>query len=156
MTATKGLKMFGERAVAAMFKEYKQLDDMKVLRRARKIDLTIDNKRRALRAINLIKDKRCGKIKGRTCADGRPQRAYTPREELSSPTIALESLMATLLLDAHEERDVAIFDVPGEYLHAELPKDKFMLLKREGPFVDIMCEVNPEYEAVMFEGNKKV
>ena len=156
MTATKGLKMFGERAVAAMFKEYKQLDDMKVLRRARKIDLTIDNKRRALRAINLIKDKRCGKIKGRTCADGRPQRAYTPREEASSPTIALESLMATLLLDAHEERDVAIFDVPGEYLHAELPKDKFMLLKREGPFVDIMCEVNPEYEAVMFEGNKKV
>ena len=140
-----------------MFKEYKQLDDMKVFGRARKIDLTTDNKRRALQAINLIKEKHCGKIKGRTCADRRPQRAYTPREEASSPTTALEPLMATLLIDAREERDVAIFDVPGAYLHAELPKDKFVLLKLEGPFVDIMCEVNPEYkEDVMFEGNKKV
>ena len=46
MTATKGLKMFGERAVAAMFKEYKQLDDMQVFGRARKIDLRTNNKRR--------------------------------------------------------------------------------------------------------------
>ena len=121
--------------------------------------LTTYNKRRALRAINLIKEKRCGKIKGRTCADGRPQRAYTPREEASSPTISLESLMALLLIDAHEGRDVAIFDVPGAYVHAKLPDDKFvLLLKIEGPFVDIMCcEVNPEYkENVMFEGDKKV
>ena len=158
MTATKGLKMFGEGAVAAMFKEYKQLDNMKVFGgRAKSSDLTTDNKRRALRAINLIKEQRCRKIKGRTCADGRPQRAYTPREEASSPTIALESLMATLLIDTHEERDVAIFDVPGAYLHAKLPEDKFVLLQIEGPFVDIMCEVNPEYkEDVMFEGTKKV
>ena len=157
MTATKGLKMFGERAVAAMFKEYKQLDDMKVLGKINPESLSANDKRQALRAINLIKEKRCGKIKGRTCADGRPQRAYTQREDASSPTIFLESLMASLLIDAHEERDVAIFDVPGAYLHAELPPDKFVLLKIEGAFVDIMCDVNPEYlEDVRIENGKKV
>ena len=67
-----------------------------------------------------------------------------PQEEASSPTIALESLMATLLIDAHEERDVATFNIPEAYLHAKLLEDKFVLLKIEGPFVDIMCEVNPD------------
>ena len=32
--------------------------------------------------------------------------------------------MGTLLIDAHEDRDVAIFDVPGAYLQAEMPKEK--------------------------------
>ena len=140
-----------------MFKEYKQLDNMEVLGKVDPTTLTQEDKRKALRAINLIKEKRCGKIKGRTCADGRPQRAYVPREEASSPTIYLESLMASLLIDAHEERDVAIFDVPGAYLHAELPPEKFVLLKIEGAFVNIMCDVNPEYkEDIRFENGKQV
>ena len=105
--------------------------------------LTPEMKRKALRVINVIKKKRCGKIKGRTCADGSSQRKYVPREEASSPTIALESLMALLMINAHEERDVAIFDVPGAYLHADIG-GKFVLLKIEGEFVDIMCDVNPD------------
>ena len=31
MTANKGIQLLGEVAVAAMFKEYKQLDDLEVL-----------------------------------------------------------------------------------------------------------------------------
>ncbi len=31
MTATKGIKMFGEKAIAVMVKEYNQLNDMTVL-----------------------------------------------------------------------------------------------------------------------------
>ena len=34
--------------------------------------LKISQKKVSLRAINLIKEKRSGKLKGRTCADGRP------------------------------------------------------------------------------------
>ena len=65
--------------------------------------------------------------------------------------------MATLIIDAHEEREVAIFDVPGAYLHAHLPDGKFVLLKIEGQFVDIMCEVNPEFlPDVRYENGKKV
>jgi hypothetical protein len=74
-------------------------------------------------------------------ADGRLHRAIVPREEAKSPTIALESLMALLLINAHKERDVAIFDEPGAYLQADL--EKFAILKLEGEFVSIMCKVNP-------------
>jgi len=41
---------------------------------------------------------------------------------------------------------------PGAYLHADLPKHKFALLKLRGKFVDSMCDVNPEFRKhVRFE-----
>ena len=78
MTAAKGIKLFGERAIAAMFKEYNQLNDMGVFGIVNPDSLSVEQKKKALRAINLIKEKRCGRIKGRTVADGRPQRSYIP------------------------------------------------------------------------------
>ena len=145
MTATKGIKIFGERAVAAMVKEYQQLNDMMVIGRTNPDKLMSDDKRRALLAINLIKEKRCGRIKGRAVADGSTHRKFVPREEATSPTASLEAQMAALLIDVHKDRDVAIFDVLGAYLHADLPEGKFVLLKIEGQFIDIMCEVNREF-----------
>ena len=57
----------------------------------------------------------------------------------------MEALIATLVIGAKEKRDVTIFDVPGAYLHADMPKEKFVLLKLEDEFVRIMCDVNPNY-----------
>ena len=37
---------------------------------------------------------------------------------------------------------MVISDVPGAYLNAEMPEDRFILLNIEGKFLDIMCEVN--------------
>jgi len=157
MSAGKGIKLYGAKAIAAMFKEYKQLEAFKVLGRIHPDSLSHDQKRRALRAVNLIKLKRCGKMKGCTCADGSTERNYVPREEASSPTLYFEALMGILLINAFEECDTAIFDVPGAYLHARIPDDKFAILKIEGEFVDIMCEVNPEYkDDVRYENGKKV
>ena len=157
MTATEGIKIFQERAVAALIKEYKQLNDMCVLGVIDYDSLTAEQKAKALRAINLIKEKRDGKIKGRCCSDGSGQRKFVPREEASSSTMSVESLIALVTIFAFEKRDVAVFDVPGAYLHADLPDDKFALLKFEGQFVDIMVEVNPDFaESVRYEKGKKV
>ena len=62
-----------------------------------------------------------------------------------SPTLSLESLFTTLVIDAHEERNVATFDIPRAYLHADMPSDKNMILKLRGHFVDIMYDINGEY-----------
>ena len=53
-----------------------------------------------------------------------------------------ESLMVSLAIYAHGGRDIVVADVPGAYLHAELPTKKRLVLKLVGVFVDIMCEVN--------------
>ena len=51
-----------------------------------------------------LKEKRDGTIKGRGCADGRKQREYTNKEDASSPTVAIESVFLTSVIDAHEAR----------------------------------------------------
>lgn len=108
--------------------------------------LSNDQKRRALRAINLIKFKRCGKVKGQFCANGAPHQKFIPREEAKSPTVSTDGLFGMALIAAHEKRHVITFDVPGAYLHAGIPEGKFRILKLEGKYVDIMCSVNPEYK----------
>jgi len=91
------------------------------------------------------------------CADGSPQCGYIPREEATSATLSLDALLVSLVIDALEGRDVAIFDVPGAYLWADMPEEKEAILKLEGDFVDIMCDVNPEHiPNVRYENGKKV
>ena len=77
----------------------------------------------ALCAINLIKEKRCRKLKGSTREDGRPQRCYTTKEDVSSPTIYLEDIFTSIIIDAHEGIYVAIFDLPGAYLNDDTSKE---------------------------------
>jgi len=160
MSAKAGIKKFGERAVAALIKEFTQLDrgpmqGKPVVKGISADSLTSEERRAALEAVNLITEKRDGRIKGRTCADGSKQKRYLrDGEDYASPTVSLEALIATLVIDAYEERDVATFDVPGAYLHAEMDKDR-VFMKLRGQFVDIMCDVNPEYKQyVTTEGPK--
>ena len=154
MQARTGIKKHGQRAIAVMFKEYVQLKDLDVMEKVSYNSLTTEQKKRALRAINLIKEKRNGVLKGRTVADGRAQRAYVPREEATSPALGHETLIASAVVDAFERRDVGLFDVPGAYLHATF--DKFVLLKFEDEFVDIMIQVNPTFASeVQYEGKRK-
>ena len=157
MTADKGIKKFGERAVAAIFKEYKQMQDLKVLGGVDVDKLTYKDKKKALRAVNLIKLKRCGKVKGRMCANGAHQRKFILREEAKSPTVSLDGLLLTAMIAAYEKRNVVTFDIPSAFLQADIAKDKLRILKLEGKYVDIMCEVNPEYKPnVRVENGKKV
>ena len=163
MSAKAGIKRFGDRAVAAMLSEYRQLNKgpmpgKPVFGCIDPRDLTLEDKKRALEAVNLIKKKKCGKFKGRTCANGKKQKKYLKHgESIASPTVSLEAIIGTLLIEVREGRDVAIFDVPGAYLHAEMPGDKKLLMVFRGEFVDIMCDVNEEYKKyVIYENGKKV
>ena len=78
----------------------------------------------ALRATNLIKEKIYGKLKGGMCSYGMPQRCYIPKEDASSPTISLEDLLTSIILESHEGIYVSIFDVPGVYLNADTAEEK--------------------------------
>jgi hypothetical protein len=155
MTAKAGIKKHGKVAIDALYQEFLQLHDLGVFEGQHANKLSRKQKRAALRAISMIKEKRCGKIKGRTVADGRPQRTMYTKEETSSPTVSTDALMMSIMIDAKEGRDVATADVAGAYLHAEL--DDFTLLKVEGASVDIMCDVCERYRKfVTYENGKKV
>ena len=120
MSAKAGYRRFGNAARDAMRKEFRQLDDKGVFDPINPSTITKSTRKQALRCINIIKEKRCGKIKGRTCADGRPQRNLYDKTETSSPTASSDAIMLTLIVDAMERRDVATADVAGAYLNAEM------------------------------------
>jgi hypothetical protein len=74
-----------------------------------------------LNTIIFIKQKRCGRIKARECADGRPQQILYNKHDASSPTFKTESVLLTFVIDAAEERTVGIYDIPAAFLHSTLP-----------------------------------
>ena len=155
MTAKAGIKKHGKVAIDALFQEFSQLHDLGVFLPQNGSKLTKAQKKGALRAISMVKEKRCGKIKGRTVADGRAQRNLYSKEDTSSPTVSTDALMVSLIIDASEHRDVATADVAGAYLHAEMVD--FTLLRMEGTSVDIMCDVCEDYKKfVCIKNGKKV
>ena len=156
MHASKGIKLLGQKALDAMETEYKQLDDLKVFKPRYVSDISKEDKKKSLRAIDLIKIKRSGKVKGRTLADGSKQRGYISKDNTTSPAAHLDSLIATLVIDAMERREVATADIAGAYLKAHMPD--FVLLRVTGPAVDALVKTNREKYAdyVTYEGDKKV
>jgi hypothetical protein len=65
-----GIKKFGDLGKAAVLTELQQLYDRDVMRPVNKYDLTPAERKGALRYLMFLKEKRCGTIKGRGCADG--------------------------------------------------------------------------------------
>jgi hypothetical protein len=117
--------------------------------------LTKEQKRAALHAISVIKEKRSGTIKGRIVANGNAQRSMYTKDETSSPTVSTDALMSSIMIDAYEHRDVATADVAGACLHVTM--DDFTLFKLEGASVDITCNVCKECkECVTYENGTKV
>ena len=68
----------------------------------------------------------------------------------------MKALTTTLVIDTHEERDVAICDAPGAYFNALIPNDKYILLKYVNEFVDLMCMTSPSLNPIVRMEGKKV
>ncbi len=75
------------------------------------------------------------------CADGCKQRGDWTKQQSASPTVATESVFITVVIDVHEGQDMAWFDIPGAFLHADLDEDIAMVLK--GRLADLMVQVAP-------------
>ena len=77
------------------------------------------------------------------------------KEDVSSPTVQQESLIISMMIDAKERRDVAIADVVGAYLLADM--DDYVLIRLTGEPVATMCGISDEYNKyVAYEGGKRV
>ena len=73
----KGINTDGKREVVAMLNECKQLHNLDVFGPQDKAIMSFQEKYRSLRDVNLIKENRCSKTKGRTCTYGSRQCTYS-------------------------------------------------------------------------------
>ena len=76
MSIKQGIEKHGTEAIAAVIKEYEQLRDMDTVTPINSDELSAMEKRGALELLTLIKKKRCGKITGRFCANGRKKKLH--------------------------------------------------------------------------------
>ena len=155
MTAQRGITEFGDRGTTAIEKELQQLLTRRVMHGVHAHSLTRHQRGAALRYLMFLKEKQSGDVKGRGCADGRKQRLYKTKEETSSPTVSLEALLLTCVLDAIEKRAVLICDIPGAFMQADI--DEIINLRLDGPILNALLRIDPSYaKFIIKERNKPV
>jgi hypothetical protein len=156
-----GIKKFREKGKAAAMKEMQQLHDREVFAPIKVEDLTESERKKAMESLIFLVEKRDGTIKGRTCADGRPQRSYMNKEDAASPTVMTESILITATIDAHQGRDVMTIDIPNAFVQTPIEQNEGedrITMRIRGPLVDMLLDIDPlrYQDYVIYEGISKV
>jgi hypothetical protein len=129
--------MFGEAGVDAVKKELTQPHEQGVL--APK-ELDNEERKAAFQYLMFLKQKRDGTVKGRGCADGRKQREHTSKEEASSTTVVIESVLLSCVINAKENRDVGTVDLPGSFMQADM--EGTVQMKLEGKMAKLLVRID--------------
>ena len=107
--------------------------------------MTSEDFHEALESHLFLKQKCDDSIKGRMVADGSKQCTSIMKEDATSPTVALESVLLMAMIDAAEGRDVTTIDIPNAFIQTRLDDDSNKVLMRlRSKLAELMVEVAPE------------
>ena len=144
LSINQGLQAFGKRGEEAVQKELKQIHDLNAYKPLVASKLTSEEKKNAVPSLMFLTEKQYGKIKARKCADGRKQREYINKQDAASPTISLDSIFITGVIETHENRDVVVIDLPGAFQHAKLEDEDEVMIVMEGCLAEMMVMTEPK------------
>ena len=88
-----------------------------------------------------LKEKLDGSIKGRGVADGRKQQEKTEPKGAASPTVSTEAVMLTATINALEGQEVAVVDIAGAYLSADMDDEVHVVFR--GALAEMMVLDDP-------------
>ena len=107
--------------------------------------MTSEDFHEALESHLFLKQKCNDSIKGRMVADGSKQRTSIMKEDATSPTVALESVLLMAMIDAAERQDVATIDIPNAFVQTRLDDDSNkVLIRLHSKLAKLMVKVAPE------------
>jgi hypothetical protein len=151
------LKQWGEDAKAAVEAEAEQLHWRNSFRPVHWKDVNKERWKQILKSHVFVKKKCMGQIKARKVAGGNKQRDFISKENASSPTVATESVLLTSLVDAQENRDVAIVDILNTFIQMILENNEDKVVMRiRGHMVDVLVREHPECTVLMYQPTSKV
>jgi hypothetical protein len=103
-----------------------------------------------------LKQKWDEKIKGRTVAGGNKQCDYISKDDASSPTVAMGSVLLSCIIDAEEEWYVIIVDIPNTFVQTRVENEKDMAFNKiRGILVDILVKIAPDVYKYYVSKDKK-
>ena len=155
----KGLEKFGERGDKAAYAEMEQQHLRNSFIPVLPKDISPEKRKRVLESLMLITEKDNGEVKGRNCANGSTQRQHIKKEETASPTVKLESIFLTAVIDAKEGRDIATVDIPNAFIQTKVEKEEDKVIMRmRGRLAEYLEMIAPEIYSpyIMIEKGKKV
>ncbi len=143
----KGIEKYGKRGEQSAIDEMTQLHDRGSFRPLDVKKLSPLERKKAMEALIFMIEKRDGKVKSRTCANGKKQRGWIEKESASSPTARCESIMLTAVMEAREHRIVRTTDIPNAFIQTDneqLSEDHGMdILKIRGMLVEYLVKIAP-------------
>jgi len=159
------IKKWGEKAKFAISKEMKQLHWCNFYVPKHYHTLTKKQKDQLLESHIFVEEKRDGTIKARKrkVIGGNKQHDYITKEDVSSPTVTAEAVMitCTCAIDAQENRDVAVVDIPNAFVRtvvSDEDSEHHVTVCIRGPLVDILVSMAPDvygpYVSVAKTGQK--
>jgi hypothetical protein len=141
------IKKWGERAKFAISKEMKQLHWRNLYKPWHWHILTKKQKKQILESHIFVEEKRDGTIKAQKVIGGNKQLDYIIKEDVSSPTVTAKAVMLTCVIDAQEERDVAVVNLPNAFVQTVMSEEDAehrVVLRIRGPLVDILVSIAPD------------
>jgi hypothetical protein len=137
-----GMKKWGKPARDACKAEMYQLHTRETFQPIKWEDIPTDQKKQVLESHVFLKLKRDGTIKARTVEGGNRQRGFISKEDATSPTVATESVLLTAVIDAIEERDVAVVDIPNAFIQTRIDnEDDMAIIRIGGELVEILVDL---------------
>ena len=70
---------------------------------------------------------------------------YISKEDARSPTVATEAVLLSCIINAEEERDVAVIDITSSFIQKQVEDEKDVaFIKIRGFLVDILLQIAPD------------
>jgi len=112
-------------------------------------ELTKTQKEQILESHIFVEQKRDGLIKAWKVIGGNKQRDYITKEDVSSLAVTAEAVMLTCVIDAQEDRDITVVDIPNAFVQTVVDEEDAehrVTVRIRGPLalVDILVSIAPD------------
>jgi hypothetical protein len=150
------LKKWGRETEESVEKEMKQLHWQNSFKPMHWKSLIADQRKKVLESHIFVERIQDGALKAQQVAGGNKQWGYILKEDASSRTVSSEAVMLMCVVDANENREVAIVDIPNKFAQTVVKdeNDRAFICIR-GPLVSILVSIAPDvYGPYVLTGKK--
>jgi hypothetical protein len=143
------LRTRGDEAKRVIVKELQQMLDKRVWSPVFRARLSVLEQKSVIRSSMFVKakylpDGSFDKLKARLVAGG-DQQDKTLYDELSSATVSTSAVFTMAAVSAYERRSVAVVDIGGAYLNADMKKQVPVYMRLDKTMSDFLVTLDPSY-----------
>jgi len=104
-----------------------------------------------------VEQKQDGLIKACKVIGGNKQQDYITKEDVSSPMVTDEAVMLICVIDAQEDRNIVVVDIPNAFVQTVVDEEgveHHVIVRIRGPLVDILVSIAPDVYVQYVSMNK--